>query len=116
MADIESTNLHAVAGHKVESCVDRNGNILIRTPDILPVNARYWHGPYETVEAALADFARRIAAPRITAAELNSLKHHGYYGVVNGVPTIMRLCRWTGASTLTPFELVAAGGRGHARS
>jgi Large polyvalent protein associated domain 30 len=41
---------------------------------------------------------------------------HGYYGVVNGVPTIMRLCRWTGASALTPFELVAVGGRGHAGS
>ncbi|WP_183116171.1 hypothetical protein [Gluconacetobacter diazotrophicus] len=116
MADIESTSLHAIAGYKVETCVNRNGDVLIRTPDIFPVNARHWHGPYNTLEAALADFAQRIAAPRITAAELNSLKHHGYYGVSDGVPKIMRLCPWTGASKLTPFELVTAGGPDHARS
>ena len=83
-----------------------DGQCHVRCPDILPVNARHWRGPYRDRQAALGDLAARTALPRLTRAEVVAKQRHGYLGPVGGVPHILHLCRLTGATVLTPFVLV----------
>jgi len=97
---------HSIAGTAVEICFRCAGDVLIRTPAIYPVNAREWHGPYASEDAAIADFEARNARPRITRGELERLKRHDYYSIVDGVPMILTMDRWTGGTCLTTFELV----------
>ncbi|MFT8952809.1 MAG: hypothetical protein ABF979_11115 [Gluconobacter sp.] len=35
-----------IGKYVVETCYCRDGKVLLRTPEIYPVNARDWHGPY----------------------------------------------------------------------
>lgn len=74
-------------------------------PDILPVNARHWRGPYRDRQAALDDIAARTALPRLIRAEVAANHRHGYLSTVGGVPHILHLCRLTGTTVLTPFAL-----------
>ncbi|GAN63245.1 MULTISPECIES: hypothetical protein [Acetobacter] len=90
----------------VETCLRPDGAVFLRTPEIFPVNARNWHGPYENMNAAITDFLDRTAIPKITRKKLSSLRDHGYAGDVGGKEMILHLDRWTGATTLSDFELV----------
>ncbi|MCE2576720.1 hypothetical protein [Komagataeibacter sp. FNDCR2] len=102
-----TSRVEMIAGYRLEIATVRDG-VLIRTPGIFPVNAREWHGPYADEVAALVDFRTRVARPRITPERLRQYRNHGYYGIVRGVEVIQRRSPWTGASELTPFELVEA--------
>ncbi|MCP1197459.1 hypothetical protein ACLEIY_14505 [Acetobacter tropicalis] len=64
------------------------------------------HGPYENMEAAVTDFLDRTAIPKITRKKLSALRDHGYAGDIGGKEMILHLDRWTGATTLSDFELV----------
>ena len=97
---------HVLDGAVVETVRRMDGSWLYRCPEIFPVNARHWRGPFDTETTALGDYREKTRLPRITRAELLSYKRHGYHGVVNGVGTIMRLDPLSGATSLTPFELI----------
>ncbi|NHN93532.1 hypothetical protein [Acetobacter sicerae] len=106
MKDLPSITRSNVGRHVVETCERPDGTVLLRTPEIYPVNARDWHGPYSDVTAALADFTARTALPRISRKHLAYLRRHGFAGDVCGKEMITRLDPWTGATTLSDYELV----------
>ena len=78
----------------------------IAAPEILPINARYWRGHFESEQAAIADFIEKTRIPRITQSRLQLLKRHGHHSVVNGKELVTHLDPLTGATVLTSFELV----------
>lgn len=90
----------------VETCYCRDGKVLLRTPEIYPVNARDWHGPYPDMKTAREDFTARTATPKISRRRLAWLRQHGYAGDVGGREMITRLDPWTGATTLSDYELI----------
>ena len=101
-----ATTRHVIGCSVIETVRRTDGYWLYRCSEIFPVNARHWHGPFGTETAALANYREKTRLPRITRAELQSCKRHGYHGVVDGVETIMRLDPLTGATSLTPYELL----------
>lgn len=105
-----AANRHVVGCSILETVRRTDGSWLYRCPEIFPVNARHWRGPFGTETAALDDYREKTRLPQITRAELKSYKRHGYHGVVDGVATIMRLDPLTGATSLTPFELLEEPG------
>ena len=105
-----AANRHAIGKTILETVRRTDGWWLYRCPEIFPVNARHWRGPFGTETAALDDYREKTRLPQITRAELKSYKRHGYHGVVDGVATIMRLDPLTGATSLTPFELLEEPG------
>ena len=107
---VPAATRHVIEASVIETVRRADGSWLYRCPEIFPVNARHWRGPFDTETAALGDYREKTRLPRITAAELRSYKHHGYHGLVNGVETIMRLDPLTGATSLTSFELLKEPG------
>ena len=105
-----AANCHVVGCSVIETVRRADRSWLYRCPEIFPVNARHWRGPFDTETAALDDYREKTRPPRITGAELKSYKRHGYHGVVDGVETIMRLDPLTGATSLTPYELLEEPG------
>ena len=97
---------YEIDGTVVETVRGVDGRWLYRCPEIYPVNARHWRGNFGVEAGALADYRDKTRVPRLTEAELRSYKHHSYHGVLNGRETIMRLCPLTGATSLTPFEII----------
>ncbi len=94
-----------VNGIAAEVMPFRCGRWYFRCPDVRPDNARQWHGPYASRQAALDDLAQRTALPVLTRAMVEAKRRHGYLSEVGGVPMILHLCRLTGATVLTPFVL-----------
>ena len=97
---------HEIGGTIVETVRRTDGWWLYRCPEILPINARYWRGHFESEQAAIADFIEKTRIPRITQSRLQLLKRHGHHSVVNGTEMVLHLDPLTGASVLTSFELV----------
>ncbi len=97
---------HVIDKTVLEAVRRTDGWWLYRCPEIFPVNARHWRGPFGTETAALDDYREKIRPPRISRAELRSCKRQGYHGGVDGVETIMHLDPLTGATSLTPYELL----------
>ncbi|WP_291365171.1 hypothetical protein [Acetobacter sp. UBA5411] len=106
MTDAPPIMRRNIGRHVVETCARPDGTVLLRTPEIYPVNARDWHGPYPDMDAALADFTTRTAIPKITRKRLAYLRRHGLAGDVCGKEMISHLDPWTGATTLSEYELV----------
>ncbi|MFT8952925.1 MAG: hypothetical protein ABF979_11705 [Gluconobacter sp.] len=104
--DIKNSELILHDGKRVEIKCGANG-IFIRTQDDAPLSTS-WHGPYPDRLTALSDFGARRAIPKLTAEDIQRKKNHGYYSVVDGVPMVLHHCAWTGATILTPFDLVPA--------
>lgn len=106
MKDINNSELILHDGIHIEiKCTDKG--IFIRIQDDAPLSTS-WHGPYPDRLTALSDFDARSAIPKLTADDLQRKKDHEYYSVVEGVPMVLHHCAWTGATILTPFDLVAA--------
>ncbi len=97
---------HEIGGTIVETVRRTDGWWLYRCPEILPVNARYWRGHFESERAAIADFVEKTRIPRITPGRLQLLKRHGHHSVVDGTEMVLHLDPLTGATVLTSFELV----------
>lgn len=94
-----------VNGVAAEVMPFRCGRWYFRCPQILPVNARHWHGPHADRQAAIDDLEQRTALPVLTRKQVEAKRCHGYFGETGGVPVILHLCRLTGATVLTPFVL-----------
>jgi len=47
---------YEIGGTVVETVRRTDGWWLYRCPEILPINARYWRGHFESEQAAIADF------------------------------------------------------------
>lgn len=94
-----------VNGVAAEMMPFRCGRWYFRCPEILPINARHWHGPYADRQAALDDLGQRTTLPVLTRRQVKAKHRHGYLGEAGSVPVILHLCRLTGATVLTPFVL-----------
>ncbi len=97
---------YEIGGTVVETVRRTDGWWLYRCPEILPINARYWRGHFESEQAAIADFIEKTRIPRITPGRLQLLKRHGHHSLVNGKEMVRHLDPLTGATVLTSFELV----------
>ncbi|MBV1838510.1 hypothetical protein [Acetobacter estunensis] len=106
MTDAPPIMRRKIGRYVVETCALPDGTVLLRTPEIYPLNARDWREPYPDMKTALADFAARTAIPKINRTRLAQLRRHGFAGDVCGKEMITRLDPWTGATTLSEYELV----------
>ena len=107
---VPAATRHVIERTIIETVPRADGSWLYRCPEIFPVNARHWRGPFDAETAALGDYREKTRPPRITQAELRSYERHGYHGLVNGVETILRLDPLTGATSLTSFDLLKEPG------
>ena len=105
-SDCPDARKHLIGKTEVETFQGPEGSWLYRCPLIYPVNARHWRGPFASETLALADYKERTASPKLTLAEIEDAKRHGHHEIVDGVPTVMRLCPFTGATHLTSYALV----------
>ena len=96
---------HDVDGTMVEVVREPEGGWLYRCPEIFPVNARHWRGPFEDEAAALTDFAIKSRIPRITPEQLRRLKAQGHHSMLDGDEVILYLDPLTGVTVLTSFEI-----------
>lgn len=100
---------HDIAGMVIEMIQQQDGRWLYRCPEIHPVNARHWRGPYETERLALVDLQSKRRIPRLTAKQVEAKRRQGYLEIIGGRTLILYLDPLTGATILTPFELVEDG-------
>lgn len=97
---------HDIGGAVVEAVTAADGRWLYRCPEMYPVNARHWRGPFATEAAALDDYRDKTGPVRLTAADVAACKRHGYHGIVDGREMILHLDRLTGGTCLTTYELL----------
>ncbi len=70
--DIEVPEHVVVNGVAAEVMPFRCGRWHFRCPQVLPVNARHWHGPYADRQAALDDLGQRTALPALTRRQVEA--------------------------------------------
>lgn len=97
---------HEIGSTVIETVTAMDGHWLYRCPELYPVNARHWRGPFATEAAALDDYREKTRPIRLTAAEVAACKRHGYHGVVDGREMVLRLDRLSGGTCLTTYELI----------
>ena len=100
---------HDIAGMIVETIQQQDGRWLYRCPELHPVNARHWRGPYDTERLALVDLQSKRRVPRLTAKQVEAKRRQGYLEIIGGRTLILHLDPLTGATILTPFELLEDG-------
>ena len=71
---VPAATRHVIEASVIETVRRADGSWLYRCPEIFPVNARRWRGPFDTETAALGDYREKTRLPRITRAELRSLQ------------------------------------------
>lgn len=98
-----------IAGIIVETSQQQDGGWLYCCPEIHPVNARHWRGPFDSEQAALIDLQSKRRIPCLTAQQVEAKRRQGYLEIIGGRTLILHLDPLTGATILTPFELVADG-------
>jgi len=87
----------------------QDGRWLYRCPELHPVNARHWRGPFDSEQAALIDLQSKRRVPCLRAKQVEAKRRQGYLEIIRGRTLILHLDPLTGATILTPFELVADG-------
>ncbi len=100
---------HDIAGMIVETIERQDGRWLYRCPEIHPVNARHWRGPFDSEQVALVDLQSKRRIPCLTAKQVEAKRRQGYLEIIRGRTLILHLDPLTGTTVLTPFELVADG-------
>lgn len=97
---------HDIAGMVVETIAQPDGRWLYRCPEIHPVQARHWRGPFDNERAALVDLQLKRRIPRLTAKQVKAKRRQGCLEIIGDRTLILHLDPLTGATILTPFDLV----------